>query len=115
MRGNKYGFRGDYEDSDSLYDSKRSGSGNVLSGLMQEAGGKMPETEAYNDLMASIDDLMDDDPNTAGQLSDLIEATDELYDANPKVARKVKDTLAMVLEYLDMRSDESEIDGNEED
>lgn len=110
MRGKFYDrFDDDYEDSDSLRDSKRS-SGSVLAGLMQEAGGKMPETEAYNDLMASIDDLMEDDPDTASTLSDLIDATDALYDANPKAARKVKDTLAMVLEYLDMRSDESEIE-----
>lgn len=107
----EYGkFMDDYEDSDSLRDSKRGRGGNVLAGLMQEAGGDMPETEAYNNLMAAIDDLMEDDPDTAGTLSDLIKSTDELYDANPKKARKVKDTLAMVLEYLDMRSDESEIE-----
>ena len=110
MRKDNYGFGNDNEDYNDKRSSKRDTNDNVLAGLMREAGGKMPETEAYNDLMASIDDLMEDDPDTAGQLSDLIEATDELYDANPKVARKVKDTLAMVLEYLDMRSDESEIE-----
>lgn len=109
MRGYKHGFMGDDEDYRRLRSDKRD-SGSVLAGLMQEAGGRMPEDEAYNDLMASIDDLMEEDPDTAGQLSDLIKATDALYDANPKAARKVKDTLAMVLEYLDMRSDESEIE-----
>ena len=97
--------------------------GSILGGLMGDAGmGRndivgSKSSVAYNDLMSSIDDIMDDDPDTSGALKQLIDSADALYDANPKQARKVKDTLAMALEYLDMRSDEGEIeeDGEDED
>ena len=111
----RFGFRGNDEDFDSKRGNKRGSNGNVLAGLMREASGDMPETEAYNNVLDAIDELMEDAPDTAGKINELIDATDELYDENPKVAMKVKDTLAMVLEYLDMRSDEGEIEEDGED
>ena len=111
----RYRFRGNDKDIDDRGSSKPSSNGNVLAGLMRDAGGEMPETEAYNNVLDAIDELMEDAPDTAGKINDLIDATDELYDENPKVAMKVKDTLAMVLEYLDMRSDEGEIEEDGEE
>lgn len=95
--------------------------GSILGSLMGDAGvGKADivgkdSSRAYNDLMSSINDIMEDAPDTAESLKNLIDSADALYDANPAQARKVKDTLAMALEYLDMRSDEGEIEGDRED
>ncbi len=95
--------------------------GSILGGLMGDAGMGRNDivgskaSVAYNDLMSSINDIMEDAPDTAESLKNLIDSADALYDANPAQARKVKDTLAMALEYLDMRSDEGEIEGDEED
>lgn len=95
--------------------------GSILGSLMGDAGvgrndivGKS-SSRAYNDLMSSINDIMEDAPDTAESLKNLIDSADALYDANPAQARKVKDTLAMALEYLDMRSDEGEIEGDEDE
>lgn len=95
--------------------------GSILGGLMGEAGAGRHDivgkdsSRAYNGLMSAIDDIMEDAPDTAESLKQLIDSADALYDANPKQARKVKDTLAMALEYLDMRSDEGEIEEDGED
>lgn len=95
--------------------------GSILGGLMGEAGAGRHDivgkdsSRAYNGLMSAIDDIMEDAPDTAESLKQLIDSADALYDANPRQARKVKDTLAMALEYLDMRSDEGEIEEDGED